>query len=96
MHEIGCDVQRTVQIWLQRKIWNNLYLPQNPYYNLPGDYLICPMGQKLIHFYNKKRVLDLVYISYVSVYQTKCCTHCPLSGRCFKGKRSVSPVQAAD
>ena len=68
----------------KKKFRNNMFLPQNLFYNPDADFLVCPMGQQMSLRYKKKNKSELGYESEVSVYQAQNCTGCPLRNRCYK------------
>ena len=70
----------------KRKCKNNPFLPQNLYYNKEGDYLVCPMGQRMEFKRKNVRTTDLGYRYIVSIYQAKRCEGCSLRGMCHQGK----------
>lgn len=70
----------------KRKTKNNIFLPQNLYYNKEQDYFVCPMGQHLTKKGEGTRVSDNGYKSTVSYYQAANCHGCPLRGQCHKAK----------
>jgi transposase len=70
----------------KRSFKNNIFLPQNLYYNKQEDYYVCPMGQHLVKIKEGKRTSDNGYISQVSCYQAIRCQGCPLLGQCHKAK----------
>jgi len=70
----------------KRKIKNNIFLPQNLYYNNEQDYFVCPMGQHLSKKGVGTRKSDNGYESKVSYYQATNCNGCPLRGQCHKAK----------
>lgn len=72
----------------KRPFKNNIFLPQNLYYNKEEDYYVCPMGQHLVKIKEGKRVSDNGYISHVSCYQAIRCQGCPLRGQCHKAKEN--------
>lgn len=70
----------------KRSIKNNIFLPQNLYYNEDQDYFVCPMGQHLTKRGIGTRTSDNGYKSDVSYYQAVNCNECPLRGQCHKSK----------
>ena len=70
----------------KRKIKNNIFLPQNLYYNKEQDYFVCPMGQHLTKKGVGTRKSDNGYESIVSYYKATNCNGCPLRGQCHKAK----------
>jgi transposase len=70
----------------KRKFKNDLFHAQNLYYNQAGDYLICPIGQRMNLIGKANRTSDLGYVSRVSIYQAANCNGCPMRGQCHKGK----------
>lgn len=64
----------------KRKYRNNLFLPQNMYYNEDKDYYVCPMEQRLEFIGVHKTVSDLGYESALSKYISQDCSGCPLRG----------------
>lgn len=65
---------------------NNLFLPQNLYYNREGNYLICPMGQKMNFIGKRKNVSNLGYVSYSDVYRAQNCKGCNMRSLCHKSE----------
>jgi transposase len=70
----------------KRSTKNNVFLPQNLYYNKEQDYFVCPMGQHLTKKGDGTRTSDNGYVSSVSYYQAVNCNGCPLRGQCHKAK----------
>jgi len=70
----------------KRKIKNNIFLPQNLYYNSEQDYFVCPMGQHLTKKGVGTRISDNGYKSNVSYYQAANCSGYPFRGQCHKAK----------
>lgn len=70
----------------KRPFKNNIFLPQNLYYNKEEDYFVCPMGQHLVKIKESKRTSDNGYISNISSYRATRCQGCPLHGQCHKAK----------
>lgn len=70
----------------KRKFKNNIFLPQNLYYNSEQDYFVCPMGQHLTKKGVGTRISDNGYKSNVSYYQAANCNVCPFRGQCHKAK----------
>ena len=72
----------------KRAYKKNPFFTANLYYNAEGDFLICPMGQKISKVGEGKRQSDLGYKYTVSIYQAQNCRGCPLKGQCYKGKQN--------
>lgn len=70
----------------KRSFKNNIFLPQNLYYNKEDDYFVCPMGQHLVKIKEGKRTSENGYTSHIIYYQAKCCQGCPFIGQCHKAK----------
>lgn len=70
----------------KRKIKDNIFLPQNLYYNSEQDYFVCPMGQHLTKKGVGTRISDNGYKSNVSYYQAANCNGCSFRGQCHKAK----------
>jgi transposase len=68
----------------KRSTKNNIFLPQNLYYNKEQDYFVCPMGQHMTKKGVGTRTSDNGYVSHVGYYQATSCSGCPLSGQCHK------------
>lgn len=68
------------------KYKNNPFLPQNLYYNREGNYLICPMGQKMNFIGKRKNVSNLGYVSYSDVYRAQNCKGCNMRSLCHKSE----------
>lgn len=75
----------------KKKFRDNIFLAQNLFYNPVGDFIICPMGQRMDFVYRKKKKSDLGYESETFVYKACECQGCPLRCRCHKaqGNRTV-------
>jgi hypothetical protein len=75
----------------KRSFKNNIFLPQDLYYNMEEDYFVCPMGQHLVKIKEGNRTSGNGYVSHVSYYQAKRCQGCPFLGQCHKtqGKRMI-------
>lgn len=56
------------------------------YYNEQGNFLVCPMGQKMTHIGDHQRKTKTGYIQTISAYQAKNCQSCPMLGVCHKAK----------
>ena len=65
---------------------NNIFRVENLFHNGELDFYVCPMGQRMEHVGDEKRVSDLGYVSTVSIYKAKRCEGCPMRGMCHKGK----------
>ena len=48
----------------------NIFHPNNLYYNSAGDYYICPMGQKMQRCGTAKSVSDLGYVTHLARYRS--------------------------
>ena len=70
----------------KRKYRNDIFRVENLFYNHELDFYVCPMGQRLEHACDEKKVSDLGYVSTVSIYRAKRCEGCPMRGQCHKGK----------
>jgi hypothetical protein len=70
----------------KRSFKNDPFRQENLYYNPQGDYLVCPMGQRM-HLMGKKTATnEHGFESKVSRYQAINCEGCPLKGLCTKAK----------
>ena len=69
----------------KRKYRNDIFRVENLFYNRELDFYVCPMGQRLEHAGDRKKVSDLGYVSTVSIYRAKRCEGCPMRGQCHKG-----------
>lgn len=69
----------------KRKYRNDIFRADNLFYNRELDFYVCPMGQRLEHAGDLKKVSDLGYVSTVSIYRAKRCEGCPMRGQCHKG-----------
>jgi transposase len=65
---------------------NNPFHVDNLYYNPDGDFVVCPMGQKMQFIGTSQKVTERGYGSEVSHYQAKNCEGCPMRGSCHKAK----------
>lgn len=72
----------------KRKYKTNAFLQQNLFYNLQGNYYVCPMGQHLRFIRDEKRKSEAGYISFVSVYRASRCCGCPVRSLCHKSKNN--------
>ena len=70
----------------KRKYRCDIFRVENLFYNRELDFYVCPMGQRLEHAGDEKKVSDLGYVSTVSIYRAKRCEGCPMRGLCHKGK----------
>lgn len=70
----------------KRKFKQNMFLPQNLFYNGELDFMVCPMGQRMNFIRKQKNISDLGYESQVSVYQAQNCQGCPLRKQCHKSQ----------
>ena len=66
----------------------NPFLPSNLHYDADGDYLICPMGQKMRCIGIGKRKTELGYESRVHRYQAQNCRGCPMHSACHKSREN--------
>ncbi|MFR9547101.1 MAG: IS1182 family transposase [Rikenellaceae bacterium] len=75
----------------KRKARENIFHPNNLFYNADGDFYVCPMGQRMQRCGTSKKVSDLEYVSYSARYSAVRCEGCPLRGGCFKalGNRRI-------
>ena len=75
----------------KRKHKENAFLPSNLHYNTDGDYLVCPMGQRMDRVGHRTRRTTTGYEQLSSVYEAKRCSGCPLRSSCHKsmGNRRV-------
>jgi hypothetical protein len=70
----------------KRTFKNDPFRQEHLYYNPKGDYLVCPMGQRM-HFIGEKTTInEHGFESKVSRYQAINCECCPLKGLCTKAK----------
>ena len=65
---------------------NNPFHVDNLYYNPDGNFVVCPMGQKMEFIGTKQKESDRGYCSDVSLYQANNCEGCPMRGSCHKAK----------
>jgi transposase len=65
---------------------NNAFIAQNLYYNAEKDYFVCPMGQHMENIKTVTRKSESGFVSYLSYYQAKNCSNCPLRCLCYKAK----------
>ena len=72
----------------KRSFKNNAFLSSNLYFNKQGNYLVCPMGQRMGFVGAGTRESDLGYKYGVSIYQAQNCNGCPMRGQCHKGKNN--------
>ena len=56
------------------------------HYNKEGDFVVCPMGQRMGKASEERTENKYGYRRTVSVYKAANCTGCPLRGLCHKGK----------
>lgn len=70
----------------KRKAKENIFHPNNLYYNHKGDFYVCPMGQRMERCGTAKSVSDLGYVSYSARYSAVKCEGCPLRAGCFKAQ----------
>lgn len=61
------------------------------YYNEHGNFLVCPMGQRMVHIGDHQRKTKTGFIQIISSYQAQNCQGCPMRGICHKasGNRIV-------
>jgi len=72
----------------KRSYKDNIFLPQNLYYNKSEDYIVCPMGQHMNFIGTSNRKTELGYDYQVSIYQASNCNGCPLRGQCHNAKNN--------
>ena len=65
---------------------NNPFHVDNLYYNPDGNFVVCPIGQKMEFIGTKQKESDRGYCSDVSLYQANNCEGCPMRGSCHKAK----------
>ena len=70
----------------RRALRNDIFRVENLFHNAEKDFYVCPMGQRLEHVGDERRVSDLGYVSTVSVYRATRCDGCPMRGLCHRGK----------
>ncbi|MFR9543106.1 MAG: transposase [Rikenellaceae bacterium] len=75
----------------KRKARENIFHPNNLFYNADDDFYVCPMGQRMQRCGITENVSDLGYVSYSARYSAVRCDGCPLRGGCFKalGNRTM-------
>jgi len=56
------------------------------YYNESGNYLVCPIGQRMAYIGEGQRVTTSGYVQFISRYQARNCQGCPMRGVCHSGK----------
>lgn len=71
-----------------KKVQNNIFLPQNLFYNAELDFLVCPMGQKMEKKCVKKSKTDNGFEQTSTIYEAKNCQGCPLRAMCHKSKEN--------
>lgn len=59
---------------------------QSLYYNVEGDYYVCPMGQHMERIGTTLSQTESGYVTESVQYKARRCEGCPLRGRCFKAK----------
>lgn len=69
-----------------RKHKKNVFHAQNLFYNSEHDFLVCPIGQKMIKIFTKKSKTTTGFLQHYSVYQAINCEGCPMRGQCFKAQ----------
>lgn len=70
----------------KRGFKQNIFHPDNLFYNAEQDYFVCPMGQHMEKIGTQNRKSELGYISTVIIYKAQCCQGCPLHGQCHNGE----------
>ena len=60
----------------------------NLYYNVEGDFYVCPMGQRMERSGQIKRNTKTGYEQNIQLYKAKNCEGCPLRGVCHKSKEN--------
>ena len=58
----------------------------NLYYHEQGNYLICPMGQKMECIGTRQQRTSTGFLQTIHVYRAKKCYDCPLRSSCFQSK----------
>jgi transposase len=56
------------------------------HYNEQGNFLVCPMGQRMAHIGDHQRKTKTGYMQTISSYQAPNCQGCPMRGVCHKAK----------
>lgn len=56
------------------------------HYNEQGNFLVCPMGQRMAHIGDHQRKTKTGYMQTISSYQAQNCQNCPIRGVCHKAK----------
>lgn len=65
---------------------NKPFHPDLLFYNEVGDFLVCPMGQKMRKIGERVQKTTLGYPQKYSVYKAINCEGCPIRGRCHQAK----------
>lgn len=65
---------------------NSDFSTSNLYYNQEGNYLICPMGQKMDCIGTRENRTSTGFSQTLHIYRAKNCHECPLRPRCFHSK----------
>lgn len=70
---------------------NDAFASSNLFYNPDKNYLVCPMGQRMLFVGQQKRVSELGNVTQISIYKAIKCDGCPLRGECHnaQGNRQV-------
>lgn len=62
------------------------FAPQSLFYNADGDFLVCPMGQRMARVGTALVATDSGYVAERARYRARRCEGCPLRGQCFSGQ----------
>ena len=78
----------------KRDFRNDVFRPENLYYNAEEDYFVCPMGQHMARVGTKHERTEGGYVAVSAVYRARRCEGCPLRWGCHKWKQGEREVMA--
>ncbi|MEO1261916.1 MAG: IS1182 family transposase [Bacteroidota bacterium] len=67
---------------------SNPFHPDNLFYSEAGDFLVCPVGQRMERCSRYKRQTKSGFEQAISVYRARNCEGCPVRGQCHKSKEN--------
>ena len=79
----------------KRAFRDNPFKVENLYYNVEGDYYVCPMGQHMRRVGTRHDKTESGYVTELAVYRAERCRGCPLRARCYRKKRGNREIEVS-
>ena len=79
----------------KRAFRDNPFKVENLYYNVEGDYYVCPMGQHMRRVGTRHDRTESGYVTELAVYRAERCRGCPLRARCYRKKRGNREIEVS-